>query len=203
MKFVITALIGFLTTCSVSAQTGGWSSKVSPLLHKQVLEQQVAASRSRSGELTETYEADIVAATAGLDTDNEDIDKAIEKKLKSFVYNSDYLKELQAKKVETNDILSLMSIKIAFDYAKEHNMPCVVNCSWSTFQGYADRDDVVDEFLNKLTGPGRILVCSAGNEGDSYIYVEKPADGIVNLPNLPSAVYAVQCGTLGSSLIRM
>ena len=35
------------------------------------------------------------------------------------------------------------------------------------------------------------------------VFSTQTADGIVNLPNLPAAVYAVQCGTQGSSLIRM
>ena len=83
---------------------------------------------------------------------------------------------MQARKVEINDVFSLLSMKIAFDYAQEKNMPCVVNCSWGTFQGFANHNEVIDEFIGKLLGPGRILVCSSGNEGDSYIYAEKPAD---------------------------
>ena len=122
------------------------------------------------------YEADIVAGTAMLATGNEDIDKVVEAKIKAFLYNTDYLKEVQARKVEINDVFSLLSMKIAFDYAQEKNMPCVVNCSWGTFQGFADHNEVIDEFIGKLLGPGRILVCSSGNEGDSYIYAEKPAD---------------------------
>ena len=122
------------------------------------------------------YEADIVAGTAMLATGNEDIDKVVEAKIKAFLYNTDYLKEVQARKVEINDVFSLLSMKIAFDYAQEKNMPCVVNCSWGTFQGFANHNEVIDEFIGKLLGPGRILVCSAGNEGDSYIYAEKPAD---------------------------
>ena len=62
--FVI-ALIGLLTTSSVSAQTGGWSSKVSPLLHQQVLEQQVAARRTTRGEPTETYVGALVKLAEG------------------------------------------------------------------------------------------------------------------------------------------
>lgn len=122
------------------------------------------------------YEADIVAGTAMLATGNEDIDKVVEAKIKAFLYNTDYLKEVQARKVEINDVFSLLSMKIAFDYAQEKNMPCVVNCSWGSFQGFADHNEVIDEFIGKLLGPGRILVCSSGNEGDSYIYAEKPAD---------------------------
>lgn len=122
------------------------------------------------------YEADIVAATAMLNTGNEDIDKVVEAKIKAFLYNTDYLKEVQARKVEINDVFNLLSMKIAFDYAQEKNMPCVVNCSWGAFQGFANHNEVIDEFIGKLLGAGRILVCSAGNEGDSYIYAEKPAD---------------------------
>ena len=62
--FVI-ALIGLLTTSSVSAQTGGWTSKVSPLLHQQVVEQQVAARRAASGEPTETYVGALVKLAEG------------------------------------------------------------------------------------------------------------------------------------------
>ena len=35
------------------------------------------------------------------------------------------------------------------------------------------------------------------------VFSTQTADGRINLPSLPAAVYAVQCGTLGSSLIRM
>ena len=122
------------------------------------------------------YEADIVAATAGLNSGNAEIDKAMDEKLMAFLYNSEYLETLKANKLNVNHILDIMSLKIAFDYAQEHNMPCVVNCSWGMYFGYADHHDVVDEFISKLTGPGRILVCSAGNDGGNYIYIEKPAD---------------------------
>ena len=122
------------------------------------------------------YEADIVAATAYLNTGNEEIDKATKEKLKAFLYNTDYLETLKDTKLIVNNIIDMMSMKIAFDYAQEKNMPCVVNCSWGSIQGFTDHYDVVDDFVGKLLGPGRILVCSAGNDGDSYIYAEKPAD---------------------------
>ncbi|MBR2150231.1 MAG: T9SS type A sorting domain-containing protein [Prevotella sp.] len=35
------------------------------------------------------------------------------------------------------------------------------------------------------------------------VFSTQTADGRIDLPSLPAAVYAVQCGTLGSSLIRM
>lgn len=122
------------------------------------------------------YEADIVATTAGLYTGDEEIDRANDEKLMAFLYNTEYLETLKANKVNVNHILDIMGLKLAFDYAQEHNMPCVVNCSWGMYFGYADHHDVVDEFISKLLGPGRILVCSAGNEGSNHIYIEKPAN---------------------------
>lgn len=76
------------------------------------------------------YEADIVAATAYLSTRNDDLDKLIEEKVKGLLYDDAYLLELKDKGVEINNIIELLSMKTAFDYAQEHNMPCVVNCSW-------------------------------------------------------------------------
>lgn len=122
------------------------------------------------------YEADIVTATAKIRTGNDEVDRALNEKLRLFQYNTNYLNSMKDKKLVINNVIDVLSIKMAFDYAAEHNMPCVVNCSWGHSLGYADRTAVEDEFIGKLTGPGRILVSSAGNEGDSYIYVEKPAD---------------------------
>ena len=64
-KIIMTALIGLFTTWNVSAQTGGWSSKVSPLLHRQIAKQHVAASRAASGEPTETYLGALVKLADG------------------------------------------------------------------------------------------------------------------------------------------
>ena len=62
---IVFALIGLLTTFNVSAQTDSWSSKVSPLLHQQIVEQQVSARRAPSGEPTETYVGALVKLAEG------------------------------------------------------------------------------------------------------------------------------------------
>lgn len=98
------------------------------------------------------YESDIVAATPYLSMGVEELDNAMKEKLKAIVYNSDYLKELEAKNVSANNVLDVMSMKMAFDYAQEHHMPCVVNCSWNSFRGYAEHTTLVDEMIGKLTG---------------------------------------------------
>jgi hypothetical protein len=54
--------------------------------------------------------------------------------------------------------------------------------------------------IEGITEPTTVNVYTLSGQ---QVFSTQTADGIVNLPNLPAAVYAVQCGTLGSSLIRM
>ena len=67
-----------------------------------------------------------------------------------------------------------LGFKYLFDYAEQQQKPCVVSFS----EGYSANVDRTDSlyaaFLEKLTGPGRILVSSAGNERVSLTYAEKP-----------------------------
>ena len=54
--------------------------------------------------------------------------------------------------------------------------------------------------IEGMTEPTTVNVYTLNGQ---KVYSTQTVDGIVSLPNLPAAVYAVQCGTLGSSLIRM
>ena len=57
-----------------------------------------------------------------------------------------------------------LGFKYLFDYAEQQGKPCVVSFS-EGYMPYMDEDDeLYSEFLERLTGPGRILVASAGNE---------------------------------------
>ena len=68
-----------------------------------------------------------------------------------------------------------LGFKYCFDYAEAHGMPCVVSFS-EGYTPYLDEDDqLYSEFLSRLTGPGRILVASAGNESRYLTHFEKPA----------------------------
>ena len=67
-----------------------------------------------------------------------------------------------------------LGFKYLFDYAEQQGKPCVVSFS-EGYMPYMDEDDeLYSEFLERLTGPGRILVASAGNEGLNYTYLPKP-----------------------------
>ena len=67
-----------------------------------------------------------------------------------------------------------LGFKYLFDYAEQQGKPCVASFS-EGYTPYMDDDDLLySEFLERLIGPGRILVASAGNESLNATYFEKP-----------------------------
>ena len=69
-----------------------------------------------------------------------------------------------------------LGFKYCFDYAEAQGKPCVVSFS----EGYPpyldDEDSLYAVTLEQLTGPGHIIVASAGNEGVEMTYFEKKED---------------------------
>ena len=69
-----------------------------------------------------------------------------------------------------------LGFKYCFDYAEAQGKPCVVSFS----EGYPpyldDEDSLFAVTIEQLTGPGRIIVASAGNEGVEMTYFEKRAN---------------------------
>ena len=67
-----------------------------------------------------------------------------------------------------------LSFKYIFDYAEQQGKPCVISFS-EGYTPYMDDDDLLyNDFLERLIGPGRIFVASAGNESRELTYLEKP-----------------------------
>ena len=105
------------------------------------------------------FESDICLVANAVSADTVLIDK------------SDYYKYTSA--------TDALGFKYLFDYAERQQKPCVVSFS-EGYMPYIDQDDsLYAAFLGKLTGPGRILVASAGNENNAQTYVEKPR-GVVS-----------------------
>ncbi|MCI6160486.1 MAG: S8 family peptidase [Prevotella sp.] len=67
-----------------------------------------------------------------------------------------------------------MGFKYIFDYADRMGKPCVVSFSEGSHQDLFGDDQLMYAVLDSMTGPGRILVASAGNEGHLKTYVHKP-----------------------------
>lgn len=74
-------------------------------------------------------------------------------------------------------------INYIFTYAASVGKPCVVNVSWGSQSGPHDGSTLFNLACNNLTGPGKILVMSAGNEGEEKIHLSKtftPTDTLLN-----------------------
>lgn len=83
----------------------------------------------------------------------------------AFIDAKDYYKYTSAS--------DALGFKYLFDFAEQQGKPCVASFS-EGYTPYMDDDDLLfNDFLERLQGPGRILVVSAGNEGMALTYVEK------------------------------
>ena len=68
----------------------------------------------------------------------------------------------------------MLGFKYILDYAESQGMPCVVSFSEGSHQDFEGTDQLMYAFLDSLSGPGRIIVASAGNEGHYGTYMVKP-----------------------------
>lgn len=69
--------------------------------------------------------------------------------------------------------IDALGFKYIFDYASSVGKPCVASFSEGYTVGADSEDSLFCAYLDKLTGPGRILVASAGNESLTPGYLKK------------------------------
>ena len=65
------------------------------------------------------------------------------------------------------------AVQYIFDYAESVGKPCVVNMSLGSHMGPHDGTSSLDRYFESVAGPGRILVGSVGNEGESNMHIGK------------------------------
>ncbi len=70
--------------------------------------------------------------------------------------------------------LDALGFKYIFDYADHVGKPCVINFSEGSRQDFQGYDQLYYEMLDSLTGPGHVIVSSAGNDGRAINYLHKP-----------------------------
>ncbi|HEU4333484.1 MAG TPA: S8 family serine peptidase, partial [Candidatus Eisenbacteria bacterium] len=75
------------------------------------------------------------------------------------------------------------AVAYVFEKAAALGLPAVVNLSLGGHQGPHDGTDPFDQMFSALTGPGRIVVAAAGNEGQTPIHAvgSLPAGGATTL----------------------
>lgn len=77
----------------------------------------------------------------------------------------------------------LDGINYIFTYANSVSKPAVVNISWGSQSGPHDGTSLFNQGCDALAGPGRLIVMSAGNEGQDQIHLSKtftPTDSVIN-----------------------
>ena len=62
------------------------------------------------------------------------------------------------------------AVQDIFGYADKRGQPCVVNLSLGGHHGAHDGSSIMERTIDELSGPGRIVVASAGNSGSSRIH---------------------------------
>ncbi len=80
------------------------------------------------------------------------------------------------------DATEILAIKYIMDYAAEHKQPCVINCSFGGQINLSTDFTLANELFSQLTGPGRIIVCSAGNDSDTDLYRMKQQGEVLDTP---------------------
>lgn len=78
---------------------------------------------------------------------------------------------------ELNDVNIANGIKYIFDYADRHHQPCVINMSLGSNEGPNNGTSPLCKAFDSMSGPGRICVLSAGNDGDAPICFRKSLMG--------------------------
>jgi len=101
--------------------------------------------------------------------------------------------DLEYKYTATTDMLGFQYI---FDYAERVGKPCVISFSEGSHEDLYGDAQLLYEVLERMTGPGRIIVASAGNSSVNKTYLHKP-QGINALSsfiysNSPGAYYTLR-----------
>ena len=78
------------------------------------------------------------------------------------------------------DVNIANAVNYIFDYASRKGQPCVVNLSLGNNSGPNDGSSPLCRVFESLSGPGRICVVSAGNDGNAPICFHSAIDGVAD-----------------------
>ena len=99
------------------------------------------------------YESDICLVSNAVSSDISLIDEA---DIYKYTYATDAL-----------------AFKYCFEYAESVGKPCVVSFSEGSPQDFRGDDQLFYEMIENITGPGKIFVAAAGNDGGRKTYFRK------------------------------
>lgn len=71
------------------------------------------------------------------------------------------------------DVNIANSVNYIFNYANQVGLPAVINMSIGSSEGAHDGSSLLCQIFDELSGPGRICVVSAGNDGAKAMHIQK------------------------------
>lgn len=92
---------------------------------------------------------------------------------------------------ELTDVRIAHCLAYINDYAKRVNKPYVVNISLGNNVGPHDGTSFLTRIFQQMTGPGKVVVVSAGNDGDNSVVIHR------TIENNQDTVYALMNGYNG------
>lgn len=116
-----------------------------------------------------------IAAGSGYDSSYRGIAWESDICLVSNTVGEDNIYISEEDKYKYTSATDVLGYQYIFNYAASVGKPCVISFSEGSHQSFWQGDQLVHEALEKLTGPGRIFVASAGNDGYLKTYLDKPS----------------------------
>lgn len=137
----------------------------------------LAYARSRDGE-TQTHGTHTlgIATGTGYDTPYRGVAFDSDICLVNNIESSDTAYFEPSKMYLYTTAMDALGFKYLFDYAEQQGKPCVASFSEGYPPYFDEEDSLYAAVLDSLSGPGRIIVASAGNEGLVKSYIEKLAE---------------------------
>lgn len=117
-------------------------------------------------------EADIMGANLPMGQMNEEWLEALRQFLINHILGFQGVKDAILQ-LDMGYAIELVELFKIFQQADVAGQPCVVNWSFGTSPNFYDDGTLYEQVFNRMVGPGRIVVTSAGNSGGEKTYVEK------------------------------
>lgn len=90
--------------------------------------------------------------------------------------NYGQLDSIQQKKILNTPDYEIQEFKYIFNQAEKAGKPCVINISAGSRQSFGDDFPIFNKKISDICGPGRIIVASAGNNGQQLVTLHKRPD---------------------------
>jgi subtilisin family serine protease len=94
-------------------------------------------------------------------------------------------------------------VKHIYMVATERKQPCVINLSLGGHFGAHDGTSILERTIDQLSGPGRVVVASAGNDGGAQLHAELTFPTPRESPGRVVADFTISPRNIGTTLVGL